>query len=263
MYFRQTRVYPSDAEAMLQTMGENRRLNERRVQMLAEDIGHGRWHLSPQPICFDEDGKLIDGQHRLTAIIRSGIPVDLIIAYNVPHGCVLDKGLERSSGEALYMRSLISKDMSSREVWGVVNRYLEIKYGASKAKAMSDTAKSEFIRINEQNISKAISLSRKGAHRALCKKAGIQTAVFAALSKGIPENILLSFTTVVNTGFMDQVDQSAAIVLRNYALQAPSSGSTEANNLCIVAEMAIRDFVNGVPRKKRYTPDKHIYIDKE
>lgn len=261
MYFTQKTITPEIATQMLSANVHNRRLNAKRIQTLMSDMKNGNWTESPQPICFDTQNKLIDGQHRLSAVVRSGVPVVMTVAYDVPRNAVLDKGLERSTGDALFMRGVISIEMSKRDAQAVVNRYLSITNGASRANTMSDTSKIEFINRNEELISKAISISRLGNKRdTICKRAGIQAAILGALMEGVSEEKLTSFARVVNSGFMESPEQSSAVVLRNYALEHPTTGEAAANKLCACAEMAIRDFVSGTPRRQKYRRKFHIYI---
>jgi len=54
-----------------------RKLNPVRVNNYASDMGAGRWRLdADQPIRFDADGTYYDGQHRLAAVIKAGVPVE-------------------------------------------------------------------------------------------------------------------------------------------------------------------------------------------
>lgn len=80
MNFVQQVVTPEMAAEMLRHNVLNRRLNKTRVQTLISAIKNGTWTESPQPICFDKDGNLIDGQHRLEAIVRAEVPVVMTIA---------------------------------------------------------------------------------------------------------------------------------------------------------------------------------------
>ena len=61
----------------------NRRLSEKRIQVMARDIAEGRWRLTHVGIAFATDGTLIDGQHRLWAVIEAGIAVEFFVWRNV------------------------------------------------------------------------------------------------------------------------------------------------------------------------------------
>ena len=61
-----------------------RPVSEPRVQILATKMEFGLWRSNHSCITFAKDGTLLDGVHRLRAIIRSGKTVPLIIVINEP-----------------------------------------------------------------------------------------------------------------------------------------------------------------------------------
>lgn len=86
----------------------NRNLRERYVLELAKDMLSGRWKLSGDPIRFDTNGRLIDGQHRLKALEMAGtVEPGIVIRFAVMRGItpsamhVIDTGRGRRPGDAL------------------------------------------------------------------------------------------------------------------------------------------------------------------
>jgi len=76
-------VSPALAERWLKLNHEKqRKLSWARVESFVTDMSAGAWELTHQGICFGEDGELIDGQHRLHAIVRSGKTVRMLILTN-------------------------------------------------------------------------------------------------------------------------------------------------------------------------------------
>ncbi|MFG2452655.1 hypothetical protein ACGFSG_25040 [Streptomyces sp. NPDC048512] len=73
------------------------------MQQLADQIQRGEWQLTHQGIAFDEDDVLIDGQHRLAAIVRAGLTVPLTVTHGVPRAAftVMDTGRKRTGRDAL------------------------------------------------------------------------------------------------------------------------------------------------------------------
>lgn len=96
-------VTPETAERWLSGNTVNRKLRERRVQQYARDMVAGRWHSSNDAIAFDPDGHLINGQHRLNAVARSGVTVVFLVVRNMPSESMttMDSGAGRSAGDAL------------------------------------------------------------------------------------------------------------------------------------------------------------------
>jgi hypothetical protein len=63
----------------------------------------GSWRLTHQGIAFNCDGTLLDGQHRLAAIIESGIAVQMLVARGVEtaNQMVMDDHAKRNASDAL------------------------------------------------------------------------------------------------------------------------------------------------------------------
>lgn len=68
------------------------------VNMYAKDMEEGKWMFCGDCIRFDKNGKLIDGQHRLRAIIKSKKPQKFVVieGLEVNSALVMDIGHKRS-----------------------------------------------------------------------------------------------------------------------------------------------------------------------
>ncbi len=91
-------VTPEIAAEMLSNNANNRPLRKGHVKRLADAILQGEWKVSPQPISIGGSGRLLDGQHRLTAIVEAGQAIQLMVCYGVEDSVfdVLDIGAKRS-----------------------------------------------------------------------------------------------------------------------------------------------------------------------
>ncbi len=79
----------------------NRNISKRTVEAYARDMKAGEWAVTHQGIAFNQVGELVDGQHRLHAVILADVAIEsmvttgLRIEYNSP----LDQGYNRSLGQ--------------------------------------------------------------------------------------------------------------------------------------------------------------------
>lgn len=62
----------------------NRNLSQSTVDCYAIDMKNGRWSLTHQGLAFDTNGNLQDGQHRLWAIVFSGVTLQMNVTRDVP-----------------------------------------------------------------------------------------------------------------------------------------------------------------------------------
>ena len=96
-------VTPAQAQAWLQTNHLNRPIRPRKVVQYAQDMESGRWKESFDPIRFGKSGRLIDGQHRLHAVMLANMTVRLFIVRGVDDSAfdVFDNGAARTLADML------------------------------------------------------------------------------------------------------------------------------------------------------------------
>src|SRR6266704_2773676 len=87
----------------------------------------GEWLVTHQGIAFDVNGVLVDGQHRLAAIIEAERPVELTVFSEVAEGTfdVLDIGKRRTAADVLAIEGEKNSTMLAamvRTVWLYHNR---------------------------------------------------------------------------------------------------------------------------------------------
>jgi hypothetical protein len=97
------RVTPEMAADWLEQNEKNRTLSKGVVGQLVDDIRHDRWVLNGETIKFDINGRLIDGQHRLHAVVQSNTPVDMMVIRGLsPESqLTIDIGRPRTAGGQL------------------------------------------------------------------------------------------------------------------------------------------------------------------
>lgn len=78
------KITPEKAKEYLRSNTNNyRKLSRATVKKYAEDMKNGKWELNGEPIVFSESGTLKDGQHRLMAIVMSGIDVEMNVTRGI------------------------------------------------------------------------------------------------------------------------------------------------------------------------------------
>lgn len=77
-------IGPSDADVFLNFNTEhNRPVDENHVVFLSNEMLFGRFIVNGDAIRIDREGRLIDGQHRLRAIIKSGVTMRMLVVENL------------------------------------------------------------------------------------------------------------------------------------------------------------------------------------
>lgn len=98
---------PADAKKILDCSNtHNRVMRPKAVAEYARDMASGRWAQNGEAIKFDRNGVLLDGQHRLAAIVASGVPVAMLVVTGLAPETqeTMDSGRKRSTGDALGLR---------------------------------------------------------------------------------------------------------------------------------------------------------------
>lgn len=101
-------VSPGDAEQMLEANEANRNMRARVVNAYARDMLSDRWLTTGETIKIGKSGELLDGQHRLSAIIQSGKTQRMLIVRGLDPDtrAVIDTGAVRNGGDALRMAGM-------------------------------------------------------------------------------------------------------------------------------------------------------------
>lgn len=161
-------ITPDIAQDYLALNSRNRALRRPRVQMYADQMLKGEWLLTGDPIRFDPDGVLLDGQHRLAGVILAGgtnpdIVIPMVIARNVETAAfkVLDSGLQRSVGDALGIGHVTDKLVKGAVVRIIitVERGLDPRQPRDRT-SITRTEASDFYAAHEGAIVAAIGVGR-------------------------------------------------------------------------------------------------------
>lgn len=96
-------ITPSKAAEYLKFNRSNRRLIGNRVEFYAKQMEKGQWKLTGDSIKFNSQGYLVDGQHRLQAVVKSGVTIQCLVIRNLDKDIfdVLDTGRGRQAGDVL------------------------------------------------------------------------------------------------------------------------------------------------------------------
>lgn len=95
-------ITPQIAETYLSMNVENRPIRQSTVDSYAADMLAGHWRQTGEPIQFSGD-RLLNGQHRLLACIKSQQPITVVVVRNVDPEAfeVMDSGVKRGLGDII------------------------------------------------------------------------------------------------------------------------------------------------------------------
>jgi hypothetical protein len=142
-------ITPSLAKELLESNLTNRRLRREVVVVYSKDIKAGKWKQDTgELIKISKENVLLDGQHRLHAVIEANIPVFFHIARDVDDSVfdVLDTGKMRGGSDTLQVQGV--KNYS--RVSAIITGYNALKAGHSNFKL----SKGSYGKMTNQDILK-------------------------------------------------------------------------------------------------------------
>lgn len=201
---------------LINNYARQRNVSDSHVIHLAQQMAAGQWQLNGEPIIFDHNGNVINGQHRLHAVIRSGVAVQFLIVSGVDESAFLtiDSGKPRSSGNIFAIKGIPNYNNTAACVYGVMNyrRALKVQKtiveGQNKWTQIGGSLNS-YIRPSKIDMLKEYEANAAGyqsaiAYAAKCRKLGAQsiftTIAALALIDGSHADFVEPFFNALCTG---------------------------------------------------------------
>ena len=247
--YERIHVTPDMATRWLEGNTHNRKLVQGHVDRLAKDMEEGRWLDNGETVKFDNSGVLLDGQHRLWAIVQSNIAQTMIVVYNVPRSAqaTMDIGRIRSAADILGMESVPNPTLLAAIAHNVL-RYDRIP-GVVWSGPDSTFTKTEIVEFSRDHGA--------GLHDAVLyandvTNVRLKTAAYGAAAYVIRRkhgSTFDHFHEKVKTG-VDLKANDPRLILRNYGMNRRQMGGFETQALMAVTIKAFNDFYQGLDRKQ-------------
>ena len=205
------------AEYLEHNLGNNRNIREHRVAAYARDMASGKWELTPSGIAFDEDGVLVDGQHRLRAVISADTPVYMNVTRNVPHDAVaaIDRGLKRNYSDAAKLAGIKDTVLLNPAFTSMMRRLILFEMGWKSA---SD---SDILRLYDGFKVEVNKVARNAGINAWPLDGVVRAAYLAALIAGVDETDIYAFNQCfVHGKILGDYNTTAAMSFKNEFVNA-------------------------------------------
>ncbi len=171
-----TLVSKAQAELWLKTTPiENRKIRAMHVARIRDDINSGRWDDSVcNPIRFNRQGHLIDGQHRLTALLESDVGA-IRMWVETTESNHIDGCITRSAADIMKMRG----EPNSRLRESIIRNVIQIEHLRSIGRPWTTGT-----RKNALSASMALMVSRcEQSQEALSKCIAVSSAAYCKQPK--------------------------------------------------------------------------------
>jgi len=253
------KVTPELAAEWISKNSRNRTVKKAVVEAYAADMLSGNWTETHQGIAFFEDKTLADGQHRLQAVIKSGVSVDMLVTIGLKDSSsmAIDTHKKRSVEDNL---TLSGHSEVTREIIATINWIFKmfqnknVKWGRSgtpsQVLSFFDAHKKDVLTCNEIT----------GTGRGL--PAPARAAILSAIMCEKDVDKLERFSLIARGAMPSGDAENAPYRLREYMLRNPSGGVTQRIELYKLTENAISKFCKSEPVGHLRVKDSLIYIKK-
>jgi len=118
-------ISPAKARDLIKlNIENNRRVTKTHVKNLSSAMKAGTWMETGEPVIIDKFGRIIDGQHRLFAVIDSGVTIKTTITYGVDPAAfdVMGTGKVRNLSDVMSIHGIDN----AREVTAAYRIYMDL-----------------------------------------------------------------------------------------------------------------------------------------
>lgn len=217
-------VTPAIAKRYLQNNPKNRLFKPRLVEQLARDIADGDFHLTHQGIAFADNGDLLDGQHRLMAIVKADKPVQLYVTRSLPAEAmnIIDVGSKRTHADALMISGYGSGALlagCAQIYWGFLNETHAIF--SQRGRIINNIRLLEFIKDHPEIVQAAEWINHNKSVKQLGSPALV--AGFYAILHHKNRNKAREFFKVLTENYSD-TKHHPALILNEHILRRKAQG---------------------------------------
>lgn len=242
-------IGPELAMAYLERNVNNRALRQGKVDRISKSILRGRWKVTHQGIGFDVDGNLIDGQHRLWAIVEAGATVRMMVTRGLAPDANegIDDVTNRQASDILHYRGIDAKPIEA--AMAAIIAHPTVKLDRSdKVDAF----------IKHQDVARAVKRLFP-TH----KKRITVAAVLAAIGRAWyteDHARLKRFAVVLTDGIPESPDERVIILLRDYLQTLKTVSGYEMNlELYKKTERVLKAYLTGERLTKLVAPKQELF----
>lgn len=233
MDIRVVNITPEMAKKWLEHgNNKNRKMSKPKVAALAKEMRSGNWKLTHQGIAFDSTGRLLDGQHRLQAIIDAKATVEIVVSKGMDPSSMLavDLGVRRRRADYFEIFEEV-KDANRKK-----EPYLAIRYLESESEYVEAVRFASF-KVTDESlrdyyIKYGTELDILCTKKRRCNLKGSAIAAFIYFAPINPENIW---------GLFDGISEKKNIPLVNafFAANEAFVGLSGATGNCAALQLAL------------------------
>lgn len=247
-------ISPDLAAKLLKHNRNNRNVRPALVRQYAEDMRQGHFDITHQGIAFYQNGDLADGQHRLMAVVESGVSVVMVVTVGMAPSSHIDMGTKRTEVDSIRIANNNMSWATNRAV-AMVN-ILKTTFPGVGIVTLND--KEAYLMKHQTAVQFALDTYRSST-KSLCSSA-IPLAFMIAYQNGVSADVLSRAAGILSTGMMTGQKDPAfntMMALRNYLVKYGGRSGSGYNKLVLYATAhMLSRYASGQPLTRVVIPVK-------
>lgn len=246
-------ITPQIAKTYLKSNSDKQRcVNRAHIDFLTDQILKGQWVVNGDSIRFDGDGNLIDGQHRLNAIIKANMPIESVVIRELPQIAIytIDKCRVRSVSDTLKVNNVKNNALVSTVIrsYHSFKKYRQPRAGFEYLKLSSIDCVDEYIN-NKQLYDDILAVVIRGykSCRAVTQSVAGGLMLLLINDRGCDKDYVLKwFNDLYNGTCLSQ----SSIDLRNLLINDKITKKNRATEIYIYFAKAWNNDITGKHTKR-------------
>lgn len=245
-------ISPSKAKKFLESNKLNRPISQASVKAYADDMRAGVYSLTHQGIAFFEDGSLADGQHRLMAVMQSGVTVPMLVIRDMERTPNIDRMRPRSIANCCHIVGYEWIDKIVVAIVSALRLTSPTKATVENVLSMANKYKNEI-----QFVTSLVTKRTKGLSHASVLGAGV-----LAMINGVEKKDIEAFFSTLVTGIAPSPKERIVLKLRDFLLTSRTTGggSIVRKEINLRTQRVIKAMIDGENLSRIYTPSEAIYF---
>lgn len=246
------------AEWLEKNANFNRKARMTIVERYARDMVIGQWMLTHQGIAFDCKGRLIDGQHRLLAVVKANTTIKMVVVRDAPATAFdhVDLGFGRTTSDVFKAQGdgWISNEhiaMARFIECGTDSRALITNRSPFELREMVEAHRNaiEFVLQNMERKVRGVTI------------APVLGAIGSAYYSEMDRVLLASFVRLLVSGIAQDPERDSTVILLREWLRDNSGASSSGARYeaFLKTQRVVKAYMTGEKLSKLYTPAKCVY----
>ena len=227
----------------------NRKISDSTVEGYAGDMRNGKWTIGSESIAFYKDGYLQNGQHRLSAIVKSGVTIQSLVTFGLENDSIngTDQHRPRMAHDILTMKGELGS-ISAMDVAVIRLCCNQHKVSVSTVETVYKTLDDTLYFVN--------SLFPK---QDKTNSSVVRAAMVLAINSGVSGKKIETIANILNTGKYDNPNHEIVFKLRDLLLKNALRGGSHRNAILRQIMYVISVVNSNKQRIRIITPTEYIY----